>query len=59
MNSQNTICAIFGIAVPIHKGNRGRLLPTAGGGTFGGHIVPIRQGVLVRELFDPVGVLRR
>jgi hypothetical protein len=59
MNSQNTICAIFGIAVPTHKGNRGRLLPASGGGTFGGHIVPIRQGALVRELFDPVGVLRR
>jgi hypothetical protein len=59
MKSQNTICAIFGIAVPTHKGNRGRLLPTSGRVTFGGHIVPIRQGALVRELFDPVGVLRR
>jgi hypothetical protein len=59
MNSQNTICAIVGIAVPIHKGNCGRFLPSNGSGTFGGHIVPIRQGAVVRELFNPVGVLRR
>jgi hypothetical protein len=59
MNSNNTICVIFGIAVHTRKGNRGRLLPASGGGTFGGHIVPIRQGALVCELFHPVGVLRR
>jgi hypothetical protein len=59
MNSQNTICVIVGTAVPIRKGNRGRFLPSYGSGTFGGHIVPIRQGAVVRELFNPVGVLRR
>jgi hypothetical protein len=58
MNCQNTICAIFGISVPVGKRIRG-LIPAHGGGTFGGRIVPIVQGALVRDLFYPVGVLRR
>jgi hypothetical protein len=57
MNSQNTICAIFGIAVHTHKGMRLRI-PAFGGGTFGEQIVPIVQGALVRELYHPVGVRR-
>jgi len=60
MNSQNTICAIFRIAVPASKRVRGRIPAYAGGGgTFGGHIVPIVRGALVRDLFYPQGVLRR
>jgi hypothetical protein len=57
MSSQNTICAIFGIAVPTRKGMRLRI-PATGGGTFGEHIVPIVRGALVRELYHPVGVRR-
>jgi hypothetical protein len=57
MNSQNTICAIFGIAVHARKGMRLRI-PAIGGGTFGEHIVPIVQGALVREHYHPVGVRR-
>jgi len=58
MNCQNTICAIFGISVPVGKRIRG-LIPAHGGGTFGGRIVPIVQGALVRDLLYPLGVLRR
>jgi hypothetical protein len=58
MNCQNTICAIFGISVPIRKRIRG-LTPANGGGTFGGRIVPIVQGAQVRNHFYPVGVPRR
>ena len=59
MNSQNTICAIIGIAVPTRMWMRGRPFPAFGGGTFDGQIVPIPQGVVVRDPFDPAGVLRR
>ncbi len=59
MNSQNTICAIIGIAVPIRTWMFGRLRTAFGGGTFDGQIVPIPQGVVVRDPFDPAGVLRR
>ena len=59
MNSQNTICAIIGIAVPTPKWMFGRLRTAFGGGTFAGHIVPILRGVVVRDPFDPAGVLRR
>ena len=58
MNCQNTICAIFGISVPVGERIR-NLNPAFGGGTFGGHIVPIVQGALVRDLKYPMGVLRR
>jgi hypothetical protein len=58
MNCQNTICAIFGISVPISKRIRGHI-PAYCGDTFGGRIVPIVQGALVRDLFYPAGVLRR
>jgi|GEM_PF-2285988 hypothetical protein len=61
MNSQNTICAIFGLVVPtgsMRKRIRGRLPAHTGGVVFGGHIVPITQGALVCDLFGPTGVLR-
>ncbi|MGO8946796.1 MAG: hypothetical protein ACLQUY_03840 [Ktedonobacterales bacterium] len=59
MDSQNTICAIIGVAVPTPKWMCGRLRTAYRGGTSFGHIVPILQGALVRDLLNPQGVLRR
>ena len=59
MNSQNTICAIIGIAVPTRMWMRGRPFPAFGGGTLDGQIVPILAGAEDRDTFNPGVMLRR